>query len=54
MKSYIFTKQHLELNKFSPTTILAEGRQVLRVHSKAFSPVQKEKWLDKCDKHGFL
>jgi len=53
-KSYIFIKLHLELNKFSPTTVLANRRQVLRVHSKTFNPVQKEKWLNKCDKHGFL
>ena len=53
-KSYIFTKLHLELNKFSATTILAERRHVLRVHSKSFNSVQKEKWLNKCDKHRFL
>jgi len=43
MKSYIFIKLHLELNKFSPTTVLADRRQVLRVHSKTCNPVQKEK-----------
>jgi len=53
-KSYIFVKLHLELNKFSPTTVLADRRQVLRVHSKTFNPVQKQEWLNKCDKHGFL
>jgi hypothetical protein len=54
MKSYIFIKLHLERNKFFPTTILADRRQVLRVRFKTFNPVQKKKWLNKCDKHGFL
>jgi hypothetical protein len=46
-KSYIYIKLHLELNKFSPTTILAGRRQVLSVHSNTFYLVQEEKWLSK-------
>lgn len=46
-KSYIYIKLHLELNIFSPTSILAGRRQVLRVHSKTFYLVQKETWLSK-------